>query len=125
MPALGKLGAELRSAVPVVTLREPIWRCDLQRKVPAGEGDDQRAHQHTQWTGQLAVEREFDPGLTRDPLAWVEKQLADLRPILRAGGAEDLVEKLDYDELTVALPQLMSAIKSSLQSPDRIGTTPP
>ena len=111
-------------AVPVVTLREPIWRCDLQRKVPAGEGDDQRAHQHTRWTGQLAVEREFDPDLTKDPLGWVEKQLADLRPILRAGGAEDLVEKLDYDELSAALPLLMSAVKSSLEQPVRTGTTP-
>jgi hypothetical protein len=109
-----ELPGSLWYAVPVVTLREPIWRCDLQRRVPSNGEDDQRAHQHTKWTGQLAVGREFDPELTRDSLGWVEKQLADPRGILRAGGAEDLVEKLDYGELKAALPLLMAAIRSSL-----------
>jgi hypothetical protein len=112
-----ELPGSLWYAVPVVTLREPIWRCDIQRRVPAKDGDDQRAHVHTKWTGQLAVEREFDPELTRDPLGWVEKQLGDLRGVLRAGGAEDLVEKLDYGELDAALPLLMATIRSSMQPP--------
>ena len=102
-------------AVPVVTLREPIWRCDLQRRVPAKDGEDQRAHQHTRWTGQLAVEREFDPELTKDPVGWAERQLADLRGVMRAGGAEDLVEKIDYADVAAALPLMMAAVRASME----------
>jgi hypothetical protein len=109
-----ELPGSLWYAVPIVTLREPIWRCDVQKRVPAGEGSDQRAHVHTRWTGQLAVEREFDADLTKDPLRWVERHLADFRLILRAGGADDLVEKLDYQEIGAAQPLLMAAVRSSI-----------
>ena len=99
----------------VATLREPIWRVDLCRWDEGPPGNWERAHHHNRWDGMEPFERQFDPGLTLDPVSWVEQQLMDIDCILRNGGAADLVGTVTQDQVEEVRPWIMSILRHCMK----------
>ena len=97
-----------------MTLREPIWRADLFTWDGAAAGNWERAHHHNTWNGMKPTARSWDPLLKQDPLAWTERRLADLRTLLREGGAGDIAARIPAGEVEDALPAIMTAVRASM-----------
>ncbi len=86
-----------------------IWRADLLVVVDPPTGEP-RHHHHPRFESGDVGDRVFDPGLTADPSGWTVAKLADLRSLFIECGADDLVNAIDYDEVTRALPAIRAAI---------------
>ncbi|MEU5884451.1 hypothetical protein [Spirillospora sp. NPDC047279] len=69
-----------------VALGQAIWRGDFLESVKGGPGTKDRMHHHPGMRAGEPGRRVFEPGLTDDPMAWLEKRLGDLEPLLDAAG---------------------------------------
>jgi hypothetical protein len=99
----------LFAAAPV-TLGRPLWRADLLESVDH-PGTLDRAHHHTVFEGWEPGDREFDPDMTDDPVAWVVARLSDLASVLGPGAASrGDVAPDDLTEVRGALPEIREAI---------------
>jgi hypothetical protein len=99
------------------TLGPPIWRGDLFNAVGSPEGAHEHAHFHPSFTGMQPCERQFTPAIVEDPVAWAKAQLSDLRGVLTAGGAQDLIADVDQSELDRAWPAIEAAIRANFPGP--------
>ncbi len=90
-----------------------LWRADLLVVVdpPTGEA---RHHHHPRFRDGDVGDRVFEPALTADPPGWTIAKLSDLRALLVAAGANDIADRIDYDEVARTLPAIQAAIESCL-----------
>lgn len=84
------LTGSIYAAQPIVIDR-PVWRADLLESVAGPPGSHDRTHHHPRFRGWEPGTRQYDKGMTDDPIGWVTAQLQDLPGLL--AGAE-----LDADE---------------------------
>lgn len=75
------LRASIYSAQPA-SLAEPLWRGDFFESFPDGRNRRDRVHYHPFFNGWDPAKRHFDEELSADPLAWLEKRLANLGEML-------------------------------------------
>jgi len=94
-----------------------LWRADLLIVVDPPTGEP-RYHHHPHFEDGDVGDRVFDPAIAADPTGWTIGKLADFRSLLLEVGAEDIVDHIDYDEVTKALPAMRAAIDASLASLD-------
>jgi hypothetical protein len=111
------LQGAIYSAQPIAVDR-PLWRADLLESVE-NPGSLDRAHHHPTFDGWDPCDREFVPELSVDPVGWVGTRLSDLDGLLgSSAGRAGMVGPGDADELRVAVPQILDAIRRLL---DRVG----
>lgn len=98
------------SARPVF-IADPVWRVDLFRSVDAAGAGLDRAHHHPTFTGWDESARAFEDELSKDPLAWLEKELQDLPAVLARAGVTDTASPRDIAELRLALPRVLDTVR--------------
>lgn len=104
------LSGSVYSAQPIVIDR-PVWRADLLETVEGQPGSHDRTHHHPRFRGWEPGRRQYDKGMTSDPLGWLHSRLADLPGLLV--GAElppDAVGAEDAAHLAGAAPQIVDAV---------------
>jgi hypothetical protein len=94
-----------------ITLREPIWRADLFTWDGGKPGNWDRAHHHVDWNDMEPADREWEDDLKRDPVAWTERQLANIDKILQRGGSADLVQSVSQADVDTAKPHIIEAVR--------------
>ena len=100
-------------AVRTMVLAAPIFRADLFTLIDGEPGNWDRAHYHSHFGGgNEPCDREWDPGLQKDPTDWARRKLGDLRSILAAGGATALIDQVDDAQVDRAMPHIVAAIEA-------------
>jgi hypothetical protein len=99
------------AATPRYALGASIWRGDFFTLEGGRPGNTDRAHHHIAFDGQEPSDRIWDEALTRDPVAWFERELGDLGALLRRCGADVAV---DRDAVRAALPSIIRAVRSCM-----------
>ena len=84
------LTGTIYAAQPIVIDR-PIWRADLLETVAGPPGSHDRTHHHPRFRGWEPGRRQFDTGMTEDPIGWLAGRLRDL-PGLMEGAEIDPAE---------------------------------
>src|SRR5688572_21346157 len=92
----------------VLPVSEGIWRADLFTGP-----DGPIYHFHPNFEKGDVGERQLDPDLTADPVAWAMKQLADIRSLLLGAGAADVADAVPQAQLDLLLPDIRAAIERS------------
>lgn len=104
------LTGSIYAAQPIVIDR-PVWRADLFETVDGPVGSQDRTHHHPRFRGWEPGRRQYDEGLTADPVAWLAARLSDLTGLLE--GAEldrDLVGPDDARQLAESAPQIAAEV---------------
>ncbi len=101
---------------PIVVGR-PIWRVDLLES-ENNPGSLDRAHHHPRMNGWEPGVRKFEPELSADPLAWLEKQLGHLQQALDPSLVTDASLEADLERLRGASTEVLAVIRQLL---DRVG----
>jgi hypothetical protein len=96
------------------TIGDHLWRADLFSTVGLDAPFD-AAHYHPTFTGLVPCERVFDATITPDPLAWIERRLADLPGMLAEAGHPELVPALDAAVVDRAMPAILATIRATLR----------
>jgi hypothetical protein len=99
------------AATPRYVLGASIWRGDFFTLEGALPGNTDRAHHHIAFDGQEPSDRVWDEALTRDPVAWFERELDDLGALLQRCGADVVV---DGDAVRSVLPSIIQAVRSCM-----------
>ncbi len=99
------------------TIGSPIWRGDLFNAVGSPPDSHEHAHFHSSFTGMQPVAREFEQSVVDDPVVWAKRQLSDLRAVLTAGGAAELIPDVDQNELDRAWPAIEASIRANFAGP--------
>lgn len=123
----GELKGSIYSAQPI-EVGQPIWRADLLESVDGRPGSFDRTHYHPRFTGWNPGRRVFVPGLSADPLAWLEARLSDLNALLaEAGLPADTVAPGDAEDLRRAVPEIVAATRRLLDKvwSGELGNPPP
>jgi hypothetical protein len=96
------------AAQPIVIDR-PVWRADLLETVDGRAGSHDRTHHHPRFRGWEPGRRQYEPGLSEDPIGWICEKLSDL-PGLLAGAEMDETEVAQGDAaaLARAAPEIAS-----------------
>lgn len=108
------LTGSVYAAQPIVIDR-PVWRADLLETVKGQPGSHDRTHHHPRFRGWEPGSRQYDEGMTADPLGWLEQQLADLPGLL--AGAElptDSAGPGDAAQMAAAAPLIVEAVRDLL-----------
>ena len=103
------LSGSVYAAQPIVVDR-PVWRADLLETVAGEPGSHDRTHHHPRFRGWEPGRRQYDEGLSRDPMGWLHERLSDLPGLV--AGAElppDAIGPHDAAQLAMAAPQIVSA----------------
>ena len=106
-------GGSVYASQPIVVDR-PLWRVDLLETV-SEPGSLNRAHHHPRMRGWEPGRRQFDEVLSADPVAWLERWLADPAELaLRAAdeGYEPGADELE--EIRRAAPEIVAAARRLL-----------
>ena len=109
------LTGSVYSAQPIVIDR-PVWRADLLETVDGEPGSHDRTHHHPKFRGWEPGSRQYDEGMTSDPLAWLHDRLADLPGLLE--GAElpaDSAGPDDAAQMVAAAPKIVDAVRDLLE----------
>jgi hypothetical protein len=108
------LSGSVYASQPIVIDR-PAWRADLLETVDGEPGSHDRTHHHPRFRAWEPGKRQYDEALTADPLAWLEKQLADL-PGLLAGAdlPADSAGPGDAAQMARSAPQIVEAVRDLL-----------
>ncbi|MBO2445548.1 hypothetical protein J4573_00440 [Actinomadura barringtoniae] len=75
-----------------IVLDQALWRADFLESVAGGPGTKDRMHHHPGMHDNRPGRRVYAPDLTDDPMAWLEKQLGDLTPLLEAADVPNTAE---------------------------------
>lgn len=120
-------------AAQPITVDRPIWRADLFESVTGEPGSHDRTHHHPNVRGWEPGPRQFDPGLTADPAAWLTERLADLPGLLRDSEIdEDAVGPDDAGLLAGAASEIAATVERLLarvragelaRAPEAVGAT--
>ena len=108
------LTGSIYAAQPIVIDR-PIWRADLLETVAGPPGSHDRTHHHPKFRGWEPGRRQFDPGMTEDPIGWLAARLQDL-PGLMEGAEMDPSEAgaNDAADLAGAANDIASTVRDLL-----------
>ena len=108
------LTGSVYAAQPIVIDR-PVWRADLLESVTGPAGSHDRTHHHPRFRGWEPGQRQFEPELSADPIAWLTDRLRDL-PSLLAGAEIDPDEagQNDARDLADAAPEIARSVESLL-----------
>ncbi|HET9076633.1 MAG TPA: hypothetical protein VFN68_06860 [Acidimicrobiales bacterium] len=109
------LTGSVYAAQPIVIDR-PVWRADLLETVDGEPGSHDRTHHHPRFRGWEPGRRQYDEGLSRDPVGWLEQRLEDL-PGLLAGAEMDqsVAGPHDAADLAAAAPEIAAKVKELLE----------
>ena len=108
------LTGSIYAAQPIVIDR-PIWRADLLETVDGPIGSHDRTHHHPNVRGWEPGKRQFDEGLSEDPIRWLTDKLDDLPGLMRSAEIDaDLAGADDARQLAVAAPAIASAVAELL-----------
>lgn len=109
------LTGSVYAAQPIVIDR-PVWRADLLETVDGTPGSHDRTHHHPVFRGWEPGRRQYDEGMTGDPIGWLEGRLRDL-PGLLAGAELDpsVAGPRDAAELAAAAPQIAATVGDLLE----------
>ena len=108
------------SGFRVLPVSEGIWRADLFHFLTRPD-NQQIYHYHPNFVDGDVGERELDPELTADHIGWAVRQIEDLPRLLRGGGAGELVDDVDLDDLREVLPAVRAAIEHCDRGRERFG----
>lgn len=108
------LTGSVYAAQPIVIDR-PVWRADLLETVEGRPGSHDRTHHHPRFRGWEPGRRQYDEGMTADPIGWLEDQLKDL-PALLAGAELDpsIAGPDDATQMAAAAPQIAATVRHLL-----------
>jgi hypothetical protein len=108
------LTGSIYAAQPIVIDR-PVWRADLLETVDGPPGSHDRTHHHPKFRGWEPGKRQYDEGMTSDPIGWLVAQLSDL-PALIAGAELDpeIAGPDDAKRLAEAAPSIGAAVEDLL-----------
>jgi hypothetical protein len=109
------------SGFRVLPVSAGIWRADLFHLLNT-PGDHPIYHYHPNFIDGDVGERQFDPALTGDHLAWALDQVANLRDGILRDNAPELIDDVDPVDLEVVLPQVRQALMYCDQGRQRWGT---
>ena len=110
----GELPGSIYSAQPI-TVGLPIWRADLLESVEGPPASFDRTHHHPQFREWEPGKRSFDEAMSADPVAWVGKQLCDVRGLCVGAGIDpELVPERDVAELRRAVPDILAVTQRLL-----------
>lgn len=98
---------------PVIADRA-VWRADLLESVTGGPGSKDRMHHHPGMVGNEPGRRVFVPGLTDDPIGWLEHQLSDVLPHLEAAGVDTYPHHASAEALREATPEITGTVATVL-----------
>lgn len=105
-----------------IVVDRALWRADFLESVEGGPGTKDRMHHHPGMHDNEPGRRVFAPDLTDDPMAWLEKMLRDLTPLLEAAGIPDSPEhQRAASTLRDNLPEVVGTVTTVL-SEVRSGT---
>ena len=109
------LTGSIYAAQPIVIDR-PIWRADLLETVAGPPGSHDRTHHHPRFRGWEPGRRQFDEGMTKDPIGWLTDRLQDL-PGLMEGADIDPSEAGPNDaaDLAGVAPDIAATVKDLLE----------
>ena len=108
------LTGSIYASQPIVIDR-PVWRADLLETFDGDAGSHDRTHHHPRFRGWEPGHRQYDDGLSADPLEWLGQQLADLPGLLE--GAElkaDVAGPRDAAEMAAVAPQIVDTVRDLL-----------
>src|SRR5579875_1663665 len=108
------LTGSVYASQPIVIDR-PVWRADLLETVDGEPGSHDRTHHHPRFRGWEPGRREYDEGLSRDPIGWLEQRLKDLPGLLT--GAEldqSVIGPHDAVEVAAAAPAIAATVRELL-----------
>lgn len=108
------LAGSVYAAQPILIDR-PVWRADLLETADGKPGSHDRTHHHPRFRGWEPGQRQYDDGMTADPLGWLQGRLADLPGLL--AGAELPVDSTGPDDaaqLAAAAPRIVDAVRDLL-----------
>lgn len=109
------LSGSVYAAQPIVIDR-PVWRADLLETIDGPPGSHDRTHHHPRFRGWEPGRRQYEEGLSADPLDWLQGRLEDLPGLL--SGAElppDSAAPGDAAAMAQATPQIVAAVRDLLQ----------
>jgi hypothetical protein len=95
----------------LLPVSEGIWRADLFRN----KDGEIVYHYHPHFEKGDVGQRFFDDLLTRNPVEFVMRRLADLRAVLVDSGAGDVADDVPYAEIEPVLPAIREAIERSFE----------
>jgi hypothetical protein len=108
------LDGSIYAAQPI-TVGQPVWRADLLETVAGPYGSFDRTHHHPNFRGWEPGMRQYEEGLSADPVTWVGERLSDLEGLL-AGAEMDAaaVDPSDADALRAAVPEIIDTVRRLL-----------
>ncbi|MFI6056229.1 hypothetical protein ACIBCO_39970 [Streptomyces violascens] len=99
-----------------ISIARPLWRVDLLQDANAAPNTLDRAHHHPHFTGWAPGPRVFVEELTRDPLAWLSRQLADVSGLLKETSISPAeIPASDVHALRTAAPEITDTVRRLLQ----------
>jgi hypothetical protein len=108
------LTGSIYAAQPIVIDR-PVWRADLFESVAGPLGSHDRTHHHPHFRGWEPGKRQFDEGLTEDPVGWLTARLEDLPGLLKGAQIDgDAAGPDDARQLADAAPAIAETVSSLL-----------
>jgi hypothetical protein len=102
------------SAYPI-DIRTAIWRADLLGSVAAGPGARDRMHYHPSMADDEPGDRQYDPAIAADPLAWIAKQLVEIETIVAAKVADISLYQEDLAEIRRQVPMIAQSIEQMME----------
>jgi hypothetical protein len=95
------------SAPQVLELDEIVWRADLFESLDDAPGSWSRAHHHLSFDGIEPTGRDWDDGLSADPIGWTRRKLEDVAALTALEDPEG-----EAEDVRRALPAIMAAVES-------------
>jgi len=119
-------GGSVYASRPVLVDR-PVWRADLLESVDGVAGSYDRTHHHPAMDGWEPGRRRFEPGMSADPLGWLEERLRDLPGLLASAGVPAAeVHPDDARQLSAAASEIVATTRRLLERvrAGELGTDP-
>jgi hypothetical protein len=98
------------SASQLITIDAPIWRADLFDLLGDEPGSFGRAHYHHTFDGVEPTDRDWDAGLSTDPISWCRDQLSNLEKVIPATGATLTDLDLEAEESRAACDRMIESV---------------
>jgi hypothetical protein len=95
------------SAPQIVEVDEIVWRADLFESLNDEPGSWSRAHHHLEFEGIEPPGRDWDEGLTADPIGWTRRKLEDVAAFTQLEDPEG-----EAEDVRRALPAIMAAVEA-------------
>ncbi|MFG2091185.1 hypothetical protein [Spirillospora sp. NPDC048824] len=110
-----------------VVVDQAVWRADFLESVTGGPGSKDRMHHHPGMLDNEPGRRVFEPGLTADPMGWLEHRLSDVLPLLKAAHVDARSHHASAEALREAAPEVAGTVATALGEvrAGTLATTPP